>query len=261
MLNKHSFIDDKAVIANNVKVGPFCFIGKNVNIAKNCHIHNHVSITGNITIGENTEIFPFASIGSSPQDLKYKGEATTIKIGKNCKIREYVTINPGTNGGGKITSVGDNCLLMIGTHIAHDCRVGNNVIFANHSTLAGHVIVEDNVVVGALSAIHQFCRIGEGAMIGGMSGITADVIPFSTVMGNRAKLSGINILGLKRRNEKKKDISEFRKTFKYIFFDKKETFRDRVKEVMKKKNNNNIIISKLLKFLHNHSDRSYCMPD
>ena len=260
MINKFSFIDEKASIASNVKVGPFCFIGKNVNIAKNCHIHNHVSLTGNITIGENTEIFPFASIGSSPQDLKYKGEATTIKIGKNCKIREYVTINPGTNGGGKITSVGDNCLLMIGTHIAHDCRIGNNVIFANHSTLAGHVIVEDNVVVGALSAIHQFCRIGEGAMIGGMSGVTADVIPFSTVIGNRAKLSGINILGLKRRNIKKKEISEFRKIFKYIFFDNESIFRDRIKEVMKKKHENNII-SKLLKFLHNHSDRSYCMPD
>ena len=260
MINKLSCIDKKATIAKNVKIGPFCFIGRNVNIAKNCYIHNHVSITGNTTIGENTEIFPFASIGSSPQDLKYKGEPTTIKIGKNCRIREYVTINPGTDGGGKITSVGDDCLLMIGTHIAHDCRIGNNVIFANHSTLAGHVIIEDNVVVGALSAIHQFCRIGEGAMIGGMSGVTADVIPFSTVMGNRAKLSGINILGLKRRNVKKKEISEFRKTFKYIFFDKELTFRDRISEVIKKKHENHIV-SKLLKFLDNQSDRSYCMPD
>ena len=120
---------------------------------------------------------------------------------------------------------------MIGTHIAHDCRVGNNVIFANHSTLAGHVIVEDNVVVGALSAIHQFCRIGEGAMIGGMSGVTADVIPFSTVMGNRAKLSGINILGLKKENKKKKEISEFRKIFKYIFFDNESTFKNRIKRL------------------------------
>ncbi len=260
MINKSSFIDENANIEKNVKIGPFCFIGKNVNIGKNCHIHNHVSISGNITIGENTEIFPFASIGSSPQDLKYKGEVSTVQIGKNCKIREYVTINPGTKGGGKITSVGNNCLLMIGTHIAHDCRIGNNVIFANHSTLAGHVIVEDNVVVGALSAIHQFCRIGEGAMIGGMSGVTADVIPFSTVMGNRAKLSGINILGLKRRNTKKNEILEFRKTFKYIFFNKDYTFRDRVSKVIKNKNNNSIV-SKLLKFLQNHSDRSYCMPD
>ena len=135
MINKLSCVDKKATIANNVKIGPFCFIGRNVNIAKNCYIHNHVSITGNTTIGENTEIFPFASIGSSPQDLKYKGESTTIKIGKNCRIREYVTINPGTDGGGKITSVGNDCLLMIGTHVAHDCRIGNNVIFANHSTL------------------------------------------------------------------------------------------------------------------------------
>ena len=260
MINKHSYVDEEAKIAKNVKIGPFCFIGKNVSISKNCHIHNHVSITGNITIGENTEVFPFASIGSSPQDLKFKGESTIIQIGKNCKIREYVTINPGTNGGGKITSVGNNCLLMIGTHIAHDCRIGNNVIFANHSTLAGHVIVEDNVVVGALSAIHQFCRVGEGAMIGGMSGVTADVIPFSTVMGNRAKLSGINVLGLKRRNVKKKEISEFRKTFKFIFFEKEPTFRNRIKLVMKK-NHENSFVSKLLKFLHNHSDRSYCMPD
>ena len=260
MINEFSSIDKKANIANNVKIGPFCFIGKNVNIGENCHIHNHVSLTGNVNISENTEIFPFASIGSSPQDLKYKGEASRIHIGKNCKIREYVTINPGTMGGGEITSVGDNCLLMIGTHIAHDCRIGNNVIFANHSTLAGHVIVEDNVVVGALSAIHQFCRIGEGAMIGGMSGVTADVIPFSTVMGNRAKLSGINILGLKRRNSKKNEISEFRKTFKYIFFDKENTFRVRVAEVMKQKHENRIV-SKLLQFLQSHSDRSYCMPD
>ncbi|MAZ46052.1 MAG: acyl-[acyl-carrier-protein]--UDP-N-acetylglucosamine O-acyltransferase [Rickettsiales bacterium] len=260
MVKNLSFIDAKADIASNVKIGPFCFIGKNVKIAKNCHIHNHVSITGNITIGENTEIYPFASIGSSPQDLKYKGEITTIQIGKNCRIREYVTINPGTNGGGKVTSVGDNCLLMIGTHVAHDCRIGNNVIFANHSTLAGHVVVEDNVVVGALSAIHQFCRIGEGAMIGGMSGVTADVIPFSTVMGNRAKLSGINILGLKRRNIKKKEILEFRKIFNYIFYDKEYTFRDRI-AVAKKSKHKNHIVSKLLKFLLNHSDRSYCMPD
>ncbi len=260
MINKSSFIDKDANIEKNVKVGPFCFIGKNVNIGKNCFIHNHVSITGNITIGENTEIFPFASLGSSPQDLKYKGEVSSIQIGKNCRIREYVTINPGTKGGGEITSVGDNCLLMIGTHIAHDCRIGNNVIFANHSTLAGHVVVEDNVVVGALSAIHQFCRIGEGAMIGGMSGVTADVIPFSTVMGNRAKLSGINILGLKRRNTKKNEISEFRKTFKYIFFDKEYTFRERIAEVIKKKQDNRIVL-KLLEFIQNQSDRSYCMPD
>ena len=204
MFHKSSVIDKKTKIGKNVKIGPFCVIGKDVKIGNNCIIHNHVSITGNVLIDDNTEIFPFVSIGSIPQDLKYNGEKTSIKIGKNCKIREYVTINLGTNGGGGVTSIGNSCLLMIGTHIAHDCEIGNNVIFANHSTLAGHVKIFDNVVVGALSAIHQFSRIGEGAMIGGMSGVTADVIPFGTVVGNRAKLSGLNVLGLKRRNVQKK---------------------------------------------------------
>ena len=223
MFHKSSVIDKKTKIGKNVKIGPFCVIGKDVKIGNNCILHNHVSITGNVLIDDNTEIFPFVSIGSIPQDLKYNGEKTSIKIGKNCKIREYVTINLGTNGGGGVTSIGNSCLLMIGTHIAHDCEIGNNVIFANHSTLAGHVKIFDNVVVGALSAIHQFSRIGEGAMIGGMSGVTADVIPFGTVVGNRAKLSGLNVLGLKRRNVQKKEILELRKAFKNIFLSKKLT--------------------------------------
>ena len=260
MIHKTAIIDPKAKISTNVEIGPYSVVGPNVEIDENSQILSNVSIIGNTKIGKNNKIYPFSSIGNDPQDLKFKGEKTNLEIGDSNNIREYVTINPGTKGGGEITSVGDNCLLMIGTHIAHDCRIGNNVIFANHSTLAGHVIVEDNVVVGALSAIHQFCRIGEGAMIGGMSGVTADVIPFSTVMGNRAKLSGINILGLKRRNSKKNEISEFRKTFKYIFFDKENTFRVRVAEVMKQKHENRIV-SKLLQFLQSHSDRSYCMPD
>ena len=246
MINKHSIIHKNAKIGKNVKIGPFCSIGKNVTIEKNCTIHSHVLIDGKVTIGENTQIFPFASIGTVPQDLKYKGEFTSVKIGKNCRIREYVTINLGTDGGGGITSVGNDCLLMIGTHVAHDCQIGNNVIFANHSTLAGHVIVENNVVVGALSAIHQFCRIGEGAMIGGMSGVTADVIPFSTVLGNRAKLSGLNVLGLKRRNIKKKEILELRKIFQYIFYEKEGTLKNRVSLSLKNKQTF-MTIKKLLK--------------
>ena len=158
------------------------------------------------------KFFPFVSIGSIPQDLKYRRKKTKIFIDENCKIREFVTINLGTKGGGGITKIGKNCLLMVGTHIAHDCIVGDNIIFANHSTLAGHVIIENNVVVGALSAIHQFSRIGEGAMIGGMSGVTADVVPFSTVMGNRAKLIGLNLVGLKRNNFDKNEITELRKS-------------------------------------------------
>ena len=258
MNSSNSFIETGAKIGDNVTIGPFCSIGKNVKISNNCKLHSHVNIQGDVTIGENTEIFPFSSIGTIPQDLKYVGEKTFIKIGDNCKIREYVTINLGTAGGGGVTSISDNCLLMVGTHIAHDCRIGKNVIFANHSTLAGHVIVEDDVVVGALSAIHQFSRIGEGAMIGGMSGVTADVVPYATVMGNRANVSGLNIIGLKRRKIPKDEINALRKVFRYIFYHKNKTFKLRVEEMQKNKTDF-ATINKLLNFLLDNSQRSYCL--
>ena len=226
-MNSHSIIHKNAKIGKNVEIGPFCSIGQNVEIKENCKIHSNVVIDGNTIIEKNTEIFPFATIGTIPQDLKYKGEKTKIFIGENCKIREYVTVNLGTKGGGGLTKIGNNCLLMIGTHIAHDCNIMENVIFANHSTLAGHVVVEKNVVVGALSAIHQFSRIGEGAMIGGMSGVTADVVPFTTVMGNRAKIAGLNLVGLKRNNTSKQEINELRRVFKYIFYSEDKTLEFR----------------------------------
>ena len=258
-MTRNSVIHKDSQIGKNVKIGSFCTIGANVSIDDNCIIHNNVIINGNVKIKNNVEIFPFVSIGSIPQDLKYKGEKTKIFIDENCKIREFVTINLGTKGGGGITKIGKNCLLMVGTHIAHDCIVGNNIIFANHSTLAGHVIIENNVVVGALSAIHQFSRIGEGAMIGGMSGVTADVVPFSTVMGNRAKLSGLNLVGLKRNNFDKNEITELRKVFKYIFFSKNKTLNDRILEIKKKKLNLYTVDS-ILNFLQSKSKRSFTMP-
>ena len=259
MISKSSYIHPSSIIGKNTKIGPFCFIGKDVKIGDGCKLHSNVVLDGNVTIGDKSEIYPFASIGTVPQDLKYKGEKTKVIIGKNCKIREYVTVNLGTKGGGGITKVGHNCLLMVGTHIAHDCNIGKNVIFANHSTLAGHVIIEDFVVVGALSAIHQFTRVGEGAMIGGMSGVTADVVPFSTVLGNRAKLSSLNIIGLKRREFEKNEISELRKIYKFIFFEKKGTLKSRIKEITKK-NYNFYTIKTLLDFLKKDSNRSYCSP-
>ncbi len=255
----NSVIHKDSQIGKNVKIGSFCTIGANVSIDDNCIIHNNVIIEGNVEIKKNVEIFPFVSIGSIPQDLKYRGEKTKIFIDENCKIREFVTINLGTKGGGGITKIGKNCLLMVGTHIAHDCIVGDNIIFANHSTLAGHVIIENHVVVGALSAIHQFSRIGEGAMIGGMSGVTADVVPFSTVMGNRAKLSGLNLVGLKRNNFDKNEITELRKVFKYIFFSKNKTLNDRIFEIKKKKLNLYTVDS-ILNFLESKSKRSFTMP-
>jgi len=259
MIHKSSVVHDSAKICSDVEIGPFCSIGENVKIGEKCKLHSHINIQGDVTIGSNTEIFPFASIGSVPQDLKYKGEDTKVIIGSSCKIREYVTINKGTKGGGSVTIIGNNCLMMIGTHIAHDCLIGNNVIFANHSTLAGHVILKDNVVVGALSAIHQFSKIGEGAMIGGMSGVTADVVPYSTVVGNRAKLSGLNILGLKRRNIEKKEISELRKVYKYIFHSNQDTLRERVIN-MKQKEFKEQTIQIFLEFLSEDSDRSFTLP-
>ena len=258
-MTSNSVIHKDSQIGKNVKIGSFCTIGANVSIDDNCIIHNNVTIDGNVKIKNNVEIFPFVSIGSIPQDLKYRGEKTKIFIDENCKIREFVTINLGTKGGGGITKIGKNCLLMVGTHIAHDCIVGNDIIFANHSTLAGHVIIENNVVVGALSAIHQFSRIGEGAMIGGMSGVTADVIPFSTVMGNRAKLIGLNLVGLKRNNFDKNEITELRKVFKYIFFSENKTLNDRVLEIKKKKLNLYTVDS-ILNFLGSKSKRSFTMP-
>ncbi|MBF91405.1 MAG: acyl-[acyl-carrier-protein]--UDP-N-acetylglucosamine O-acyltransferase [Rickettsiales bacterium] len=259
MIHPGAIVSSGAKISKNVKIGPFSFIGENVQIGNGCKIHSNVVIDGNVKIGENTEIFPFSSIGSIPQDLKYKGEDTKVIIGSNCKIREYVTINLGTQGGGGVTEVGDNCLLMVGTHIAHDCKIFENVIFANHSTLAGHVVIESNVVVGALSAIHQFSQIGEGAMIGGMSGVTADVIPFGTVLGNRAKLSGLNIIGLKRRDFSKDEISELRKVYKFIFHSKEKTFKNRLNEVINT-NCKYYTVKKLLDFLSRNSERSFCLP-
>ncbi len=258
-MTQNSVIHKDSQIGKNVKIGSFCTIGANVSIDDNCIIHNNVIIDGNVKIKNNVEIFPFVSIGSIPQDLKYRGEKTKIFIDANCKIREFVTINLGTKGGGGITKIGKNCLLMVGTHIAHDCIIGNNIIFANHSTLAGHVIIENHVVVGALSAIHQFSRIGEGAMIGGMSGVTADVVPFSTVKGNRAKLSGLNLVGLKRNNFDKNEITELRKVFKYIFFSKNRTLNDRINEIKKKKLNL-YTVDTILNFLESKSKRSFTMP-
>ena len=259
MIHPTAIIHPNAKVGENTKIGPYCVIGKDVKVGANCDLKSHVVVDGEVNIGDKTNIFSFVSIGSDPQDLKFKGEKTQIIIGDNCKIREYCTINPGTEGGGRVTKVGDNCLLMVGTHVAHDCLISDNVIFANHSTLAGHVNIEKNVVVGALSAIHQFTRIGEGAMIGGMSGITGDVPPFCTAMGNRAKLNGLNIVGLKRNEISKVEISELRKVYNFIFISKKLTFKNRVKEIEEKKNSF-YTINKLLGFISEESNRSFCLP-
>ena len=195
---KSSVIDSKAKISKNVKIGPFCYVGPKVQLEDSVELISNVHIEGDTKIGKGTKIFPFASIGTSPQDLKYKGEDTKLVIGKNNTIREYVTINLGTESGGGITKVGDGCLFMISSHVAHDCVVGNNVLIANNVPLGGHVIIEDEAIIGGNSAVQQFTRIGKLAMVGGMTGVLNDVIPYGLSIGNRNYLKGLNLIGLKR---------------------------------------------------------------
>jgi len=217
MIHKSSIIDKKAKISNNVKIGPYSVIGPNVVIGENVEIYSHVNITGNTQIGANTKIFPFASIGTAPQDLKFKGEKNSLIIGKNNTIREYVTINPGTQSGGGTTTIGNNCLFMISSHVAHDCKVGNNVVIANNVPLGGHALIEDGVIIGGNSAVQQFTRIGRLAMIGGMTGVLKDVIPFGLSFGNRNYLKGLNLIGLRRSKYNNKKIIELGEVYKKIF--------------------------------------------
>ena len=210
-------IEKGAELGEGVKIGPYCVIGPNVKLGDKVQLKSHVAVDGYTTIGEGTIVFPFASLGHAPQDLKYMGEKSELIIGKNNKIREHVTMNPGTQGDKMKTVVGDNCLFMMSSHVAHDCTVGNNVILANNATLAGHVEVGDYVIVGGLSAVHQFVRIGPYAMIGGMSGVEYDVIPFGLVKGERAHLAGLNYIGLERRGFTKEQVQSLMKAFKQIF--------------------------------------------
>ncbi len=217
MIHNSSVIDKQAKIGKNVTIGPFCYVGPKVLISDNVELISNVHIEGNTKLGKGTKIFPFASIGTPPQDLKYKGESNSLEIGENNVIREYVTINPGTEGGGGKTVIGNNCLLMISSHIAHDCKIGNGVVIANNVPLGGHVTIEDSVVIGGNSAVQQFTRIGRLAMIGGMTGVLKDVIPFGLSFGNRNYLRGINIIGLKRKKYDNKKIMELDKAYKKLF--------------------------------------------
>ena len=217
MIHNSSVIDKDAKIGKNVKIGPFCYIGPHVQISDGVELISNVHVEGNTKIGIGTKIFPFASIGTQPQDLKYRGEANTLEIGENNTIREYVTINPGTEGGGGKTIIGNNCLLMISSHVAHDCLIGNDVVIANNVPLGGHVTIEDSVVIGGNSAVQQFTRIGRLAMIGGMTGVLKDVIPFGLSFGNRNYLRGINLIGLKRKKYENKKIMELDTAFRKIF--------------------------------------------
>ena len=257
MIHNTAIIDTQAKIHKNVKVGPFSVIGANVEIEENTEIQSHVSILGNTKIGKNNQIYPFASIGNDPQDLKFQGEETKLEIGNDNKIREYVTINPGTNGGGGITKVGNNCLFMVSAHIAHDCYVGDNVILANSVPLGGHAYIEDNVIIGGNSAVQQFTRVGRSAMIGGMCGVVRDIIPYAMVHGNRSKLQGLNLIGLRRKNIPNKDIIILSDAYKEIF--KNENLTDNLNNLDKDLRKHKLV-SEVLNFIEKDKKRPICTP-
>ena len=256
MIDKTAIINKNAKVHSNVKVGPYTVIGPNVEIGENTEIQSHVSITGNTKIGKGNKIYPFVSI-NDPQDLKYNGEETSLVIGDNNKIREFVTINPGTIGGGGKTIIGNNCLFMISSHIAHDCQVGNNVIIANNVPLGGHAIIEDNVVIGGNSAVQQFTRIGKMAMIGGMTGVLHDVIPYGLSTGNRNTLQGLNLIGLRRAKFENKDILSLSEAYKKIFATKN------INENISKLNDpfrENPLVKEVIEFINKDKKRSICTP-
>jgi UDP-N-acetylglucosamine acyltransferase len=257
MIHNTAIIDSKAKIHNDVRVGPYSIIGANVEIEENTEIQSHVSILGNTKIGKNNKIYPFASIGNDPQDLKFQGEETKLEIGNDNKIREYVTINPGTNGGGGITKVGNNCLFMVSAHIAHDCFVGDNVILANSVPLGGHAYIEDNVIIGGNSAVQQFTRVGRFAMIGGMCGVVRDIIPYAMVHGNRSKLQGLNLIGLRRKNIPNKDIIILSDAYKEIF--KNENLTDNLNNLDKDLRKHKLV-SEVLNFIEKDKKRPICTP-
>ena len=253
-------VEEGAQLGESVKVGPFCVVGAQVRLDEGVELLSHVSVAGNTHVGAGTRIYPFASIGHPPQDLKYGGEPSRLEIGRNCTIREHVTMNPGTEGGGMLTKVGDNCLFMVGVHIAHDCILGDNVILANNAIIAGHVTIGDRTVIGGHSAVLQFVRIGQGAMIGGMSGVEQDVLPFSLIMGERAKMTGVNIVGLKRANHPLEQIRQLRQSLDDLFADGDGgTLAERAK-TLRSALSDNPMVEEVVDFILGQSRHGICHP-
>ena len=254
-----AIIDPGAKLGQDVQIGPYCIVGPGVELGDRVQLYAHVVVTNLTAIGEDTVIFPFASIGTTPQDLKFKGEPSRLVIGKRNQIREHVTMNTGTEGGGMVTQVGDDCLFMVGAHVAHDCKVGNRVILANNATLAGHVEVGDFTVIGGLSAVHQFVRIGHHAMIGGMSGIENDVIPYGQASGKRATLVGLNLVGLKRRGFERDIIHNLRSAFR-LLFSREGTMAERISDVAARFEGTEPV-KDIIAFVNADSSRAICLPE
>jgi UDP-N-acetylglucosamine acyltransferase len=257
MIHKTAIVDIKAKISANVNIGPYSIIGPNVEIGEHTVINSHVSIAGHTKIGKKNKIYPFSSIGNNPQDLKYNGEKSYLEIGDSNTIREYVSINPGTDGGGGVTKIGNNCLFMVSSHIAHDCVIGDNVVAVNNVAIGGHVQIDDNAIIGGNSAIHQYIRIGKFAMIGGICAVIRDVIPYGLVHGNRSVLQGINLIGLRRKNIPNQEIALLSKAYKEIF--KSENLSENLKNLSEEFKENDLVIE-ILKFIQKDKKRPICTP-
>jgi UDP-N-acetylglucosamine acyltransferase len=258
-IHSTAIVEDGAVIGENVRIGPYCVVGPNVNLADGVILEAHVAVAGHTAIGPATHIFPFASIGHKPQDLKFAGEVTRLEIGANNQIREHVTMNPGTEGGGGVTRVGDNCLFMVGAHVGHDCQVGNHAILANNATLAGHVELDDFVILGGLSAVRQWSRIGTGAIVGGMTGVEFDVIPYGSVIGDRARLAGLNLIGLKRKGLPREQIHALRAAYRALFEGEEGTLRSRA-EAVAAETGDQPLVKTVTDFILEKEDRRFCTP-
>ena len=257
MIHQSSVIDPKAKIPKKVKIGPFCYVGPEVQLGDNVELISNVHLEGDTKIGNGTKIFPFASIGTQPQDLKYDNEKNSTIIGNDNIIREYVTINPGTKGGGSQTIIGNNCLFMVSSHIAHDCLVEDNVILANNVPLGGHAHIESNVIIGGNSAVQQFTRIGKSAMIGGMCGVVRDIIPYGIAHGNRSILQGLNLIGLRRKNIPNKEIMILSNAYKEIF--KNENLTDNLNNLSKDFKKSDLVLE-VVNFLEKDKKRPICTP-
>ena len=257
MIHKTAIISKTSKIGNNVEIGSYSIIGPNVKIENNTKIHSHVNIVGNTSIGSGNEIFPFTSLGTPPQDLKYKGEKNSLVIGDNNKFREYVNINPGTEQGGGITKIGNNNLFMVYCHVAHDCKISNNIVLANNVQVGGHVNIQDNAIIGGSCAIHQFSRIGESAMIGGMTGVLSDVVPYGLSLGNRNNLVGLNLIGLRRSKISNANIKVLQEAYNIIF--KSDNFRSNI-DNLNLEIKSNEYVSKIINFINSDKKRPISLP-
>jgi UDP-N-acetylglucosamine acyltransferase len=257
-IHPSAIVEAGAKLGKSVSIGPNCFIGGHVSLGDGCELVSHVVVTGHTSIGPRTRIFPFSSIGHAPQDLKYKGEPSTLMIGADCLIREGVTMNPGTEGGRMTTTVGDRCTFMANSHVGHDCRVSHSVIFSNNVMLAGHCTVGEFAILGGGAAVIQFARVGAHSFLGGMSGLENDLIPYGMALGNRAHLSGLNIIGLQRRGFSRTDIHDLRRAYRLLFADEG-TLMERVDDVAQEFGGHPIVLE-IIEFIRVGGKRSICTP-